>query len=45
VHCESLWLWDGDSSGTQVMECPPLEADARGPVRDSRPRGLSVCVL
>jgi hypothetical protein len=33
----------GDSFGTQEGERQPLEADTRGLVRDSRPRGLSVC--
>jgi hypothetical protein len=38
-----LWLWDGDSLGTQEGERPPLEAGTRGLIRDSRPRGLSAC--
>jgi hypothetical protein len=39
-----LWLWDGDSSGTQEGERPPLEISTRGPVLASRPRGLSAFV-
>jgi hypothetical protein len=38
-----LWLWDGDSSGTQEGDRLPLEAGTRGLVRDSRPRRLSAC--
>jgi hypothetical protein len=42
-HCESLWLWDGDSSGTQEGEYSPLEAGTRGLVCDSRARRRSAC--
>jgi hypothetical protein len=43
---ELLWLWNGDSSGSQEIERTPLEAGTSGLVRDSRPRrGVSVCVV
>jgi hypothetical protein len=29
AHCELLWFWDVDSSGTQEVERPPLEAGTR----------------
>jgi hypothetical protein len=38
-------LGDEDSSGTQERECPPLEAGTRGLALDSRPSGLSACVV
>jgi hypothetical protein len=37
-HCESLQLWDGESSGTKEGERPPLEDDTRGLVWDIIPR-------
>jgi hypothetical protein len=40
---ESLWLWSGDSYGTQEGERPPLEAGTRGVMRHSKPRGFSAC--
>jgi hypothetical protein len=42
---ESLWLWGGDSSGSQEWERPPLEADTRGLVKNSIPRRPSACVV
>jgi hypothetical protein len=45
VNQESLWLWCGDSLGTQEEERPPLEAGVRGLVWDSRPRGPNACVV
>jgi hypothetical protein len=42
---ESLWLWDGDSSGTHEGERQPLEAGTRGLVRHSKPRSLKACVV
>jgi hypothetical protein len=40
-----LWLWDGNSSGIQEGKRPPLEAGTRELVRDSRPKGLSECLV
>jgi hypothetical protein len=38
-----LWLWDGDSSGTQEGESPQLEGSTQGLMRNSIPRGLNEC--
>jgi hypothetical protein len=45
VSQESLWVWQGDSSGTEEGERPPLKTGTRGLMRDSRPIGLSACVM
>jgi hypothetical protein len=45
VSQQLLWLWHGDSSGTQEEEHPPLEACTRGLVKDSRLRGLSAYIV
>jgi hypothetical protein len=38
-----LWLWPGDSSGTQEEDRPPLEACTRALMKDSRAGRLSGC--
>jgi hypothetical protein len=45
VSQELLWLWDRDSLGIQQRERPSWEAGTRGIMRDSRPRGLSACIV
>jgi hypothetical protein len=45
THYDSLWLWDGDSSGTQEGERPTLQDGTRGLVWDSILRKLSACVM
>jgi hypothetical protein len=45
VNQELMLLWRWDSSGTQGWEPPPLKADTRGLVKDSRMRRLNACVV
>jgi hypothetical protein len=40
AQCELPWLWNGDSFRNQEGEIPPLEADTRRQVRESRKRKL-----
>jgi hypothetical protein len=37
-----LWLWEGDSLGTEEGDRQPLEAGARGLVRDSKQDSVPV---
>jgi hypothetical protein len=40
-----LWVWRGDSSGTQEEECPPLEPGNKGLLKDRRLRRLSAYIV